>query len=109
MPELACQWENLGCKSEQSYLANQLHVTVFNTVVHHLDVVASTFVTDPVTAGLTIRFGSDALEDVLDVWPSLLVTTRHERRTVTGTFFTTGDTSSDETDALFCQVSGSAV
>jgi hypothetical protein len=86
-----------------------LHVTILDTVVDHLDVVASTFVTDPVAAGLTIGLGSNALEDVLDVWPCLLVTTGHERRAVTGTFFTTGDTSSDETDTLLGEVSGAAV
>lgn len=93
----------------QSYLADQLHITIFNTVVDHLDVVTSTLVTDPVTARLTIRLGSNALEDVLDVWPSLFIATRHERRTIASTFFTTGNTSSDESDALLSEVLGSSV
>lgn len=46
-------------------LANQLHVTVLNTVVDHLDVVASTLVTDPLAAGLAVRLGGNGLEDVL--------------------------------------------
>ena len=55
-----------------TYLANQLHVTVLNTVVHHLDVVTGTLVSDPLAAGLAVRLGGDGLEDVLDVWPGLL-------------------------------------
>lgn len=48
-------------------LADQLHVTVLDTVVDHLDVVASTLVTDPLAAGLAIGLGRDGLEDVLFV------------------------------------------
>ena len=46
-------------------LANQLHVTVLDTVVDHLDVVTSTLVTDPLATGLAVRLGGDGLEDVL--------------------------------------------
>jgi hypothetical protein len=47
-------------------LADQLHVTVLNTVVDHLDVVSSTLVADPLAAGLAVRLCGDRLEDVLD-------------------------------------------
>jgi len=77
--------------------------------VDHLDVVTSTLVTDPVTARLTVRLGSNALEDILDEWPSLFITTGHERRTIAGTFFTTRNTRPDESEALFSKVLGSAV
>lgn len=93
----------------QAYLADELHVTVLNTVVNHLDVVTSTLVTDPLTAGLAIRLGGDALEDILDVRPGLGVTTGHDRGTVTGTLLTTGDTSSDVADTLGGKVLGAAV
>jgi len=86
-----------------------LHVTVLNTVVHHLDVVTSTIITDPFTARLTIALGSNVLEDVLDEWPGLLVSTGHQRRTVSGTFLTTGNTGTDESDTLASQVFCSAV
>lgn len=46
-------------------LADQLHVTVLDTVVDHLNVVTSTFVTDPLAAGLAVRLSGDGLEDVL--------------------------------------------
>lgn len=94
---------------EKAYLANQLHVTVLNTVVNHLDVVASTLVTDPVTAGLTVALGGDALEDVLNVGPGILITTGHEGRPVAGTLLTTRDTAADEADALLAEVLGAAV
>jgi hypothetical protein len=86
-----------------------LHVTVLNTVVDHLDVVTGTLVTDPVTARLAVALGSDALEDILDVGPGLLVTTGHEGGTVTGTLLTTGDTRTDETDTLGGEVLSAAV
>ena len=93
----------------KAYLANQLHVTVLNTVVNHLDVVASTLVTDPVTAGLTVALGGDALEDVLNVGPSILVTTGHEGGAVAGTLLTTRDTAANEADTLLAEVLGAAV
>jgi len=93
----------------KTYLANQLHVTVLNTVVDHLDVVASTLVTDPVTARLAVALSGDALEDVLNVGPGGFVTTGHEGGTVAGTLFTTGDTAADEADALLREVAGAAV
>lgn len=96
-------------KTTKAYLTNQLHVAVLDTVVNHLDVVASTLVTDPVTAGLAVALGGDALEDILDVGPGVLVTTGHEGGTVAGTLLTTGDTAADEADALLTEVVGAAV
>ena len=92
-----------------AYLANQLHVTVLNTVVHHLDVVASTLVTNPLAACLSIGLGSNALKDILDIWPGLLVSTGHQGRTVSGTLLTSGNTATNETDSLGLQVFCSSV
>ena len=93
-----------------SYLANQLHVTVLNTVVNHLDKVAGTLVTDPVAAGLAVvALGGNALEDVLDVRPGGLVATGHQRGAVAGTLLTTGDTAADEADALGSQLFSAAI
>ena len=75
----------------------------------HLDEVAGTLVTDPVAASLTVALGGDALEDVLDVRPGLLVTTGHEGGAVAGTLLTTGDTAADEADALLGESPGTAV
>jgi hypothetical protein len=90
-------------------LRDELHVTVLNTVVNHLDVVTSTVVTNPLTAGLAVRLGGDVLEDVLDVRPGLLVTTGHDGGTVAGTLLTTRDTGTDEADALAFEVLSAAV
>lgn len=92
-----------------TYLADQLHVTILDTVVDHLDVVAGTLITDPVAASLAVALGGNALEDILDVRPGLLVTTGHERGAVTGTLLTTRDTAADEADALLGKVLGTAV
>lgn len=72
--------------------------------MHHLDVVASALVTNPVTAGLVVALGRDALEDVLDVGPGSLVTTGHHGGAVTGTLLTTGDTGANKVEALGLEV-----
>lgn len=92
-----------------AYFGDQLHVSVLNTVVHHLDVVSGTLITNPVAAGLTITLGRHALEDILDKGPGLLVTAGHQAGAVTGTFFTARDAGAYEPDALLGQVLGSAV
>jgi hypothetical protein len=77
--------------------------------VDHLDVVTSTLVADPVAAGLAVALGGDALEDVLDEGPGLLVTTGHQGGAVAGTLLATGDTGADEAEALGGAVLGAAV
>jgi hypothetical protein len=96
-------------RSDYPHLANQLHVTVLNTVVDHLDVVTGTLVTNPLTACLAVRLGRDGLENVLDVWPGRLVTTGHDGRTVTGTLLTTRDTGTNEAETLLGEVLCAAV
>ena len=95
--------------ARDSYLADELHVTVLDTVVDHLDVVAGTLVSDPLAASLAIALSGDALEDVLDVRPRALVTSGHYGRAVSGTFLATGDTGAHEAQALGLKVLGSAI
>merc|ERR1711939_688658 len=90
-------------------LSDQLHVTVLDTVVDHLDVVTGALITDPLAAWLAIALCRDGLQNILDVWPCLLVTTRHNRGTISGTLLTTRDTSANEANALLSQVLGAAV
>ena len=90
-------------------LANKLHVTVLNTIVDHLDVVASTGGADPVAAGLTVSLGSNVLEDGLDMGPGLRGTTGHERRTSSGTLFTTRDTRANKQKSLGLELFVAAV
>lgn len=87
-----------------TYLANELHVTILDTVVHHFDVVAGTLITDPLAAGLAVALGSDALEDVLDIGPRLLVATGHHRGAVTSALLAAGHAGTDKADALASEV-----
>src|SRR5579859_5056512 len=104
--------DSLSClhsSSAGTCLGDDLHVTVLNTIVHHLYVMASTVVTNPVAARLTVTLGCDALENVFDVWPCLLIPSRHQTWSISGTLFTTGYTGSDESNALLFQVVASPV
>lgn len=96
-------------RGARSYLADQLHVTVLNTVVDHLDIVAGTLITNPLAAWVAIALGGDGLEDVLDVRPSLLVSSGHYRGSISGTLLTSGHSAADEPDALGGQVFRAAV
>ena len=83
--------------------ANQLHVAVFDTIVHHFDEVARTVAADPVAARLALRrFGGDGLENRFDGRPCGFITARHDRRAVTRAFFATGYAGTDKADA-FCR------
>jgi hypothetical protein len=70
---------------------------------------ASTIVADPVAAGLTVTLGCDALENVFDVWPCLLIPSGHQTWSISSTLFTAGYTGSHESNALLFQVLASAV
>ena len=75
----------------------------------HLDIVASTLVTDPLAAGLAAALRRDGLEDILDEGPGLLVTTGHDGRAVPRALLATRDTGADKADALGGEVPGAAV
>jgi len=49
------------------------------------------------------------LQNVLDVWPGLLVTTGHDRRAISRALLTTGDTGANEAEALLGKVSAASV
>ncbi len=76
--------------------------------MNHLDVVSGTIITDPLAACLAVRLGRDALEDILDVWPCLLVSSWHDGWAVSGTLLASRNTGSDESDSLPLQVLGAA-
>lgn len=50
-------------------LADQLHVSVLDPIVHHLDVVPGPVSPHPVTAWLAIDLGTDTLEDWFHMRP----------------------------------------
>lgn len=94
----------------------------------HLNVVAGTGLTDPVTARLTLGLSSGLLcnpilvnscvcrskrcwkltEDLLNVGPGGIRTTGHKRRTVSGTLLTTRDTRADKQETLGLELMGSS-
>lgn len=92
-----------------AHLRDELHVTVLDTVVNHLDVVTGTLVTNPVAASLAVALGGDALEYLLDGRPGGLITTGHHGGAVTSTLLSTGDTGADEVKTLGLQVLGPPV
>ena len=83
-------------------------VRILLTVVDHLHVVSRAGLTYPITARLAVDLSGSSLEDILDVWPSGVRTTRHERRTVTSTLLTTRDTRADKEEALGLKLLGAA-
>ncbi|KAH3659573.1 hypothetical protein OGATHE_005618 [Ogataea polymorpha] len=89
--------------------ANQLHVSIFDTVVDHLDIVAGSGVSNPVAAWLAVALGGNRLEDLLDVWPGLWGSSRHQGRTVTSAFLSSRDTRANKVDALLLQLGVSSV
>ena len=77
-----------------------LHVSILDSIVHHLDVVSGSVLPNPVAARLLANLGSDALEDGLDVLPRLRVAPRHERGAVAGTVLSPAHSAADEEETL---------
>ena len=104
----------VGCHAEALLhqvvgLADQLHVAVFDAVVHHLDIVAGTVIANPVAAGRAVLdLGGDRLENVLHMRPSIRVTTGHDRRASACAFFAPGNSGADEKQAARLQVLGAS-
>src|SRR5438876_1107074 len=94
---------------KSTHFANQLHVTIFNTIVNHLDIVTGTLITNPVAACLTITLCSNTLENIFDERPCLFITTRHQTGSIPSSFFSTRYTSADESNFFPSEVLGSTV
>lgn len=77
--------------------------------MNHLDIVAGSISTDPIATRLAVALRRDALEDVLDVRPCLIITTGHKRRSMPGTFLTARHTTADVQKALLLNILGSAL
>ncbi|KAJ2753550.1 hypothetical protein H4S06_003726, partial [Coemansia sp. BCRC 34490] len=86
-------------------LGNELHVSIFNTVVYHLDKVACTAFADPVAARCTVRrLGSNSLEDGFEMRPRIGVATRHKARAIASTFLATRNAAPDKQNVLGSQL-----
>jgi len=72
-------------------LGDQLHITVLDPVMHHLDVMPGTALAHPAATGLAIlRARGNRLEDLLDHGPGVGIASRHEGRPVPGTLLAAG-------------------
>ena len=91
-------------------LANQLHIAVFNAVVHHFHKVPGALVAHPVAARFARRcFGCNGLKNGFHKFPSRSITARHNGRAVARAFFAARNACADETNAFFLQLDATAV
>merc|ERR1719435_797027 len=85
-------------------LANELHVSVLDAVVDHLDEVTTAALAHPVAAGILPDLGADGLEDGLDGGPGPRVAAGHQTRPVPRSLLSSGHTRAHEEDALVLQI-----
>ena len=79
--------------------ADQLHIRIFNAVMHPLDKMAGPIFTNMGHAWFAFSLGSDRLEYRLQVIPRPVRAPRHHRRPVQSALFTAGNTAADEMQA----------
>ena len=85
---------------------DQLHIPVLDPVVDHFHVVTSSIRTDVSHTWFSIfrRFCRDFFKNVSYQVICFFLSTRHDRRTFKGTFFTTRYTSTDKVDTRVRQL-----
>ena len=90
--------------------ANQLHIAVFNAVVHHFYKVPGALVAHPVAARFARRrFRCNGLKNRFHKFPSGNIAARHDGRAMARTFFSARNTCADKTNAFFRQLNATAV
>ena len=82
-------------------LADELHVAIFDAVMHHLDVVSRAVRADIRTAGHAVHLRGNLGEDGFNERVSLWRTAGHHRRSFERAFLTAGDTGADEENIAF--------
>ena len=80
--------------------ANELHVAIFNAVVHHFDEVACAAFAHPVAAGFAVYLGADALENGLHIGPGFRGTAGHHAGALQSALLAAGDAGADIIQAL---------
>ena len=77
--------------------SNQLHITIFDTVVNHLHKMTRSGRAYPLATGSAVRcFCRNALKDRFHFRPCFLRTAGHDRSSIQGSFFTAGHSATDE-------------
>ena len=80
---------------------NQLHITVFDTIMYHFNEMSRAGRTNPVTARSTIGSTcSNTLQDGFYLIPGSNGTARHNRSTVQRSFFTARNTGTDKAETF---------
>ena len=80
---------------------NQLHITIFDTVVNHLHKMTGAGRTHPLTTRSAVRcFCRNTLKNRFHFRPCFFRTTGHDRSSIQGSLFTTGHTATDEKKSL---------
>ena len=78
---------------------DELHIGVFDAIVHHLDEVAGTVKSDMCDARITFGLCCDGFENRLQRLPGFFGAARHHGRSKQSAFLTTGHAASDEMQA----------
>ena len=112
--EIFAIYDNTKINSSQyiyiyQYNLPYLHVSILDSIVNHLDIMSCSILADPVAARLLANLGSDALEDGLDVFPRLRVTTWHERGAVASTVLSPAHSATDEEETLLSKELGTTL
>ena len=89
---------------QQVCFRDQLHVAVFDAVVHHLDEVAGPALPHPVAAGLAVHMGGDGLQNGLHMRPCRGRAARHDAGALQRPFLAAGHAGADEMEPLALQV-----
>ena len=79
---------------------DELHVGVFDAVVHHLDVMAGALRADIGAAGRPIDLGRHLGQHRRDAVPGLAIAAGHHARAFERALFAAGDAHADEADLL---------
>ena len=90
-------------------LADELHIAIFNAIVHHLHKVARAVLAHPIAAGRTVfHLGADGLEDGLHIGPRLRRTAGHHAGALERAFLAAGNAGADVIQALALHIGGAA-
>ena len=98
--------EATGAVQDVVGFGDELHVTVLDAVVHHLDVVAGATRADVGDARLAVHFGRDGGENRLQHLPGTALSARHDARSPQRAVLSAGDAAAQVEDASRFQILG---
>lgn len=86
-----------------------LHISILYSIVDHLHIVPSSILTHPITARLSIDLGSNRLEDVLNGWPGIGGSSRHQRRAIPCTILSPTHTTTNKENTFLPESLGTTL